>query len=63
MSVLVKDLILDSGLTIGASVSYLQRFPSLLHVCEEVKCQLENLMKITTQGRKLLTPPRESLSK
>jgi hypothetical protein len=56
MSVLVRYFISDSGLSISASVSYRQKFPSLLHVCEEAKCQLEKLMKNLRQSKKMLLP-------
>jgi hypothetical protein len=63
MSVLVEDFISDSGLSIRASVSYLQKFPSFLHMCEEAKCQLEKLMKNPVQARKLLSRFGKSLSR
>jgi hypothetical protein len=61
MSVLVEHFISESGLSISASVSYLQKFPSVLHVCEEAKCQLEKLMKNPVGVQKLLSRFGKSL--
>ena len=56
MSVLIQHFILDSGLSISASVSDPQRFPSLLRVCEEAKCLLEKLINNLLWGRTGITP-------